>query len=639
VVQDGPEHKLVAILAADIVAYSRLMEADQAGTHSQLGASRKEVVDPAIAEHGGRTFKTTGDGFLVEFPSPLNAVRCALAIQQDMARRNEHVPDASRIVFRIGVNLGDVIIDGDDLYGNGVNITARLESISDPGGVCISGKVHEEVSGEPGLKFEDRGPQTVKNISKPVQAYAVDLGESVRAVAPAAKSTRMTPAIAIAAVVLVAVISSLAWQSTRPPTVEAAVVANMAFDLPDGPSIAVLAFNNRSIDPGDELLADSFSEDILTALAKLPGMFVISRTTSFTYKGKDVTVKQVAEDLGVRYVLEGSFQRSGNSVRVTAQLIDALSGAHVWADNFDRTLDDLFAMKDEITFDIVSNIGAELQLGDRDLIRRRETESLEAWLLQREGYETLQKFTPDANVRGKALLEQAIEADPQFAIAYANLALAYRLQAQFGWVEDRERSWERSLELYEQAVEIDPFNAPALGSFAAYYLVRGDLALAAETARKAISFEPNDYFAYAILGWALMFTDGTEQEVLATRSEALESFSFSARLSPRGPDWVLLFHGQTLLLLGEYARAESKFREVLSRPPSSRGNESWARQYLAIVLAETGRREEARAEIALSMDVFPRRTIAYILNSMPYAPPELREGWADSWRRLGLPEE
>ncbi len=377
---DGPEHKLVAILAVDIVGYSGLTEIDQSGTHGQLLAHRKEVIDPAIAKYGGRIFTTAGDGFLFEFASPLNAVRCAVAIQRDMERRNINVPADSRIVFRVGVNLGDVIVEKDGLYGGGVNIAARLESICKPGGVLISGKVYDEVHDQLDLAFDDRGPQTVKNIANPVQAYAVNLGEAaIAGAAPAARRGaqpgRITPGLAIAAAVIFALVGALAWQATRPPTVEAAVVADMAFPLPDKPSIAVLAFENLSPEADDELLADSFSEDILTALSKLSGLFVISRTTSFTYKGKDASAKQIAEDLGIRYVLEGSVQRDGDRIRVTAQLIDAIGGQHVWADRYDRDLDDLFAVKDDITLNIVSNISAELVLGDRDRVLGRETDS------------------------------------------------------------------------------------------------------------------------------------------------------------------------------------------------------------------------------------------------------------------------
>ena len=318
-----------------------------------------------------------------------------------MERRNINVPADSRIVFRVGVNLGDVIVEKDGLYGGGVKIAARLESICKPGGVLISGKVYDEVHDQLDLAFDDRGPQTVKNIANPVQAYAVNLGEAaIAGAAPAARRGaqpgRITPGLAIAAAVIFALVGALAWQATLSPTVEAALVENMAFPLPDKPSIAVLAFENLSPEADDELLADSFSEDILTALSKLSGLFVISRTTSFTYKGKDASAKQIAEDLGIRYVLEGSVQRDGDRIRVTAQLIDAIGGQHVWADRYDRDLDDLFAVKDDITLNIVSNISAELVLGDRDRVLGRETDSLEAWLFFQQ---SLSAFTTGGSSR------------------------------------------------------------------------------------------------------------------------------------------------------------------------------------------------------------------------------------------------
>ena len=373
---DGPKHKLVAILAADIVGYSRMMEADQAGTHSQLGTHRKEVVNPAIEEHRGRTFKTTGDGFLVEFASPLDAVRCALAIQQDMARRNAHVPDTARIVFRIGVNLGDVIIEGDDLYGNGVNIASRLENICEPGGVCISGKVHDEVSGETGLKFTDRGPQTVKNIAKPVQVYAVDLsGGPNSVIATAARPSRMTAGSAISVAILLAIVAVFAWQTTR----DSAELVDSTVPASGKPSIAVLAFNNLTGDPGQEYFSDGVTEDIITELSRRPDMRVIARNSTFKYKGQAVDIQQVAMDLGVRYVLEGSVQRAGIDLRVTAQLIDGADGTHLWADVYEGEVSDLFEVQKDITRRIVAALIGEVKAAEMATAFRKPTENLIAY--------------------------------------------------------------------------------------------------------------------------------------------------------------------------------------------------------------------------------------------------------------------
>ena len=326
------------------------------------------------------------------------------------------------------------------------------EAMAEPGGICISRAVRDQIRDKLLFELEDLGEQELKNIARPVRVFRVSIEDAgattgaqpsaptARPAAPpppTARPSRVWQAIAGAAVLaaLAAIYTVNVWQPwvTR---VEAANVANMAFPLPDKPSIAVLAFDNLSGDPTQESLAEGFSEDVLTSLSKLSSLFVISRTTSFTYRGKNVTVKQVAEDLGVRFVLEGSIQREGDSIRINAQLIDALSGAHIWSERYDRDMTDLFAVKDEVILSIVSNIGAELELGERDRVRANETDSLEVWLLQREGYRTVQKLTPADNVVGRRLLERAIELDPDFATAYANLALSYRLDGQLRWVED-----------------------------------------------------------------------------------------------------------------------------------------------------------------------------------------------------------
>ena len=455
---DGPKHKLVAILAADIVAYSRLMEADQAGTHSQLGVSRKEVVDSAIAEHGGRTFKTTGDGFLVEFPSPLNAVRCALAIQQDMARRNEHVPDASRIVFRIGVNLGDVIIEGDDLYGNGVNIASRLESICEPGGVCISSKVHDEVSGETGLKFTDRGPQTVKNIAKPVQAYAVGFSEGPKSViTAAARPSRITAGSAISVAILVAIVGVFAWQTTR----DSVEVADRANPASGKPSIAVLAFDNLTGDPDQEYFSDGVTEDIITELARRQDLKVIARNSTFFYKGNPKDVRSVAEELGADYVVEGSLQRQGDVLRITAQLIDGKSGSHLWAETYERQVEDVFAVQKDIVSNVVSRLLGEVKAAEMEAAFRQRTDNLQAYELVKLGnYYTYQAYsfeggTPESiepALLGLEAYERAIEIDPDYAEAYDWLVHnSYK-----SWWPKPDDPNEQRLALLEKAIALDP---------------------------------------------------------------------------------------------------------------------------------------------------------------------------------------
>ena len=615
---DGPEHKLVAILAVDIVGYSGLTEIDQSGTHGQLLAHRKEVIDPAIAKYGGRIFTTAGDGFLFEFASPLNAVRCAVAIQGDMERRNINVPADSRIVFRVGVNLGDVTVEKDGLYGGGVNIAARLESICKPGGVLISGKVYDEVHDQLDLAFDDRGPQTVKNIANPVQAYAVNLGEAaIAGAAPAARRGaqpgRITPGLAIAAAVIFALVGALAWQATLSPTVEAAVVADMAFPLPDKPSIAVLAFENLSPEADDELLADSFSEDILTSLSKLSGLFVISRTTSFTYKGKDAPAKQIAEDLGIRYVLEGSVQRDGDRIRATAQLIDAIGGQHVWADRYDRDLDDLFAVKDDITLNIVSNISAELVLGDRDRVLGRETGSLEAWLFFQQSLSAFTTGGPAGFNLAVDLAERALAIDPGFVSALAILGHLYLHVDRL----------EQALEYSDRALGLDPDHAYDNAARSDYYLQTGQIELPLEFAQKAVDSDPNDFASHYFFGSALV--------LVGRPIDAVREFRLAARLSPVTPYFVLRSLG---------AEEAVAVAEQILDHAAVRTDHDWLGHAIkATALYRLGRGDEAQAQMALALEL-EAETIEFMHHEFrDYKDQVYTEGLLETWRRLGMPEE
>ncbi len=372
--EERVERRLAAILVADVVGYSALIRADEEGTRAAVRQHNAETVEPQIAAHNGRIFKTVGDGLLAEFASVVDAVRCAVEIQNAIKDHNADVVAEKRVEFRIGVNLGDVIVEGDDLHGDGVNVAARLEGLAEPQGICISGSAFEQVRDKLELGFEDLGDQQVKNIDRPVRAYRVlsdpdDAGKIVTA--PTKRATRWkVPALAAALVVIIAA-GGLAWWQPWAPDVEPASVERMAFPLPEKPSIAVLPFDNLSGDPEQDYFGDGIAENIITALSKIPDMFVIARNSSFTYKGKPVKVQQVAEELGVRYVLEGSVQRSGDQVRVTAQLIDAVTGHHLWAERYDRQLTDIFALQDDIAQNIVTALEVKLTAGEQARVWRR----------------------------------------------------------------------------------------------------------------------------------------------------------------------------------------------------------------------------------------------------------------------------
>src|SRR5579863_3449088 len=371
--EERVERRLSAILAADVAGYSRLMGIDEEGTLAALKALRRELVDPRIAEHRGRIVKTTGDGLLVEFASVVDAVRCAVDVQREMAGRNTGVPADSRIEFRVGINLGDIIIDGDDIFGEGVNVAARLETLAEPGGICVSRVVRDQVRDKLAFTFEDMGEQQVKNIARPVRAHRIRI------------------------------------DAAAPPPLA----------LPGKPSLAVLPFQNMSGDPEQEYFADGMVEEITTAIARLPWLFVIARNSSFTYKGKSVDVKQVGRELGVRYVLEGSVRKAGNRVRITGQLIDTATGAHIWADRFDGALDDVFEVQDQVASSVAGAIEPKLRLAEIERASRKPTESLDAYDLYLRALAQFHRYTEDGFAATVALLQQALAIDRSYAPAAA----------------------------------------------------------------------------------------------------------------------------------------------------------------------------------------------------------------------------
>jgi adenylate cyclase len=377
------ERRLAAILSADVAGYSRLIGVDEEGTLAQLKAYRRESIDPKIAEHRGRIVKTTGDGLLVEFASVVDALRCATEMQAAMGERNAAVPADGRIKFRVGIHMGDIVVEEDDIFGDGVNIAARLEGLAEPGGICVSARVQEDAAGKLDLAFEDIGEQQLKNISRPVRVFRV-----------AAKCSLPQP---------------------EAPT---------ALPLPDKPSVAVLPFTNMSADPEQEFFADGIAEDIITALSRYPSLFVIARNSCFTYKGRAVDVKQVGRELGVRYVLEGSLRKSGNRIRVTAQLVEAETGNHLWAERYDRDLADIFAVQDEITEAVTIAIAPAIADAEQQRAMRKPPGSLDAWATYQRGLWHVNKASADDNALAQKFFQQAIDLDPNFSGGYKGIAIA-----------------------------------------------------------------------------------------------------------------------------------------------------------------------------------------------------------------------
>ena len=465
------ERRLAAVLAADVAGYSRLMGADEEGTLGKLKALRKALFDPKIVEHRGRIVKTTGDGMLVEFASAVDAARCAVEIQRDMAAQNSDVPPDNRIEFRIGIHVGDIIIDDNDIFGDGVNIAARLEGIAEPGGVCISDDAHRQIRGKVDFSYNDMGLQSLKNIVEPMRAWHMRLGSDA--------------------------ISLLPLSSAAAPV--------QALALPDKPSIAVLAFQNMSGDAEQEYFADGIAEDIITALSKSRWLFVIARNSSFTYKGHAVDIKQIGRELGVRYVLEGSVRKAGNRLRITGQLIEAATGTHLWAERYDRALEDIFAVQDEITHSIIGAIAPGILAAEIQRSQGKETAELGQWERLMRAHWRIRRFTREDSSEAIRLLDELLQRQPDNAMALADLAFSLHFAALFGWTDAPAAARVRMSETARRAVASDEQDAAAHTSLSIHELFLGQHDNAIRRLLRAIDLDPNSCFARGYLGTAYAF--------------------------------------------------------------------------------------------------------------------------------------
>lgn len=588
-VEDRVDRRLAAVLAADIAGYSRLMSFDEEGTLRQLKTHRKQLVDPKIAEYRGRIVKTTGDGMLVEFVSVVDAVRCAVDIQRGMVERNAAVPAEKRIQFRVGINVGDNIIDDDDIYGDGVNVAARLEALADAGGIMVSRNVHDQVRDKLSFSFEDMGEQTVKNIARPIGVHRINPTENIGQ----------------------AVVKS----TTRAEKYE---VANSR------PSIAVLPFTNMSGDPEQEYFADGISEDIVTGLSKLHWFFVIARNSSFVYKGKAVDVKRVARELDVRYVLEGSVRKSGNRVRITTQLIDATTGNHLWADRYDGDLTDIFELQDEITKKVVAAIEPRLLEAEGLRSQSRSSEDLGAWDMVMQANSLLWRLTKTEEEAAIARLTQAVERYPDYGPAHSMLAFALLFRAIPAGVS-RNQDVRDAVALATRAAELDdndPWAHLALG-YANFLMRRTDNAV--EEFCRALEINPNFAAAHGYLGSALAF-NGQSDEAIPHSEQAL-------RMSPHDPQNAIFNVGLAAAhyLAGRFSEAIGCARRAVQQRPS------WPpghRIYCAS-LAQAGQLDEARAALDRLKELQPDISIAWIERNIPYTPGPM-EKFLDGMRSAGL---
>ena len=546
------QRRLAAVLAADVVGYSRLMEGDEAGTLARLKAMLQDIVNPKVAAFAGRIVKLMGDGVLVEFASAVDAVSCAIDIQKAVRDHNDGVPDDSLIQFRIGINVGDIIVDGDDIYGDGVNVASRIEGLADPGGVYISRAAFDQVRDKVPIEIETRGEQTVKNIARPIEVFCI-LMESGEPAAPA-----QHPA------------------------------------LPEKPSVAVLAFDNMSGDAEQEYFSDGISEDIITDLSKVSELHVIARNSTFVYKNADaVSIPEVARELGVRYVLEGSVRKAGNRVRVTAQLIDATNGGHVWADRFDRDLTDIFAVQDELTREIVSALKVRLTADEKQRLAHKRTINLDAYNLYLRGREQAWQHKKSGNIDARRLLASAVAIEPDYAAAHALIAFTHAVDYVNGWSDDPQGSLTEGLMIAERAVEMDAEEPEGYFALTIASLWSHDLDRALAAAARCLELTPGSAQGHIALAHPQIFN--------GEPAAAIENIETSMRLDPHYPDILLHFLAEAHISLGRFEEAVAVLNKRLQRDPDSKT----AHILLASCYGHLGRIDEAKAAWAKVKSVDP----------------------------------
>ena len=587
-VDERVERRLTAIFAGDVAGYSRLMGEDDEGTLAGLNAHRREFLDPTIAEHRGRIVKRTGDGVLIEFASAVDAARCAIEIQRGMGERNAPVPPEKRIELRIGIHVGDIIIEDNDIFGDGVNVAARLESIAQPGGICISDDAYRQVRGKLDVAFQDSGEQALKNIARPVRVYQL-----------------------------------------RPDALTLSGKASaVGLTLPDKPSIAVLAFQNMSGDVEQEFFADGITEDIITALSKSHWLFVIARNSTFTYKGKSVDVRQVGRELGVRYVLEGSVRKAGNRVRITGQLIDATSGHHVWAERYDRALEDIFGVQDEITHSIIGAIAPGILAAEIQRTQGKDAAALGQWERVMRAHWHVRRMTREDCLEAICLIEEVLQRDPNNAMALSDLAYNWHFGSIFGWTgESPQVAMQKMGEAARRAVAADDRDAMAQTALGLYELFSNQHDDAIRRINRAIELDPNSSFARGNLGVAYNFGGEPERAIVALQ-EAM-------RLSPR--DYLMVIwhtcNAWSHLHAERFVESMDSAKQAIDFNPSFPDSHGT----LAASAAHLGRMAEAHAGLAGFVRLLPGLSLSDPRLIRPFRRPADRERFLAGLRKAGLP--
>jgi len=582
--QDRVRRRLAAIMAADVVGYSKLMGADEEGTFARLKARHGRLLRPIVKTHKGRIFNTTGDGILVEFGSVVDSPRCALEIQRSIRTDNTDTPQEEQIQLRVGIHVGDIIVDGTDVYGDAVNIASRLESLAEPDGICVSDDAHRQVRGRLDVKFDDQGERTLKNIAQPMRIYSVR--------------------------------QKIAEISERP-----------TLPLPDKPSIAVLPFENLSGDPEQEYFADGMVEEIITALSRMRWLFVIARNSSFVYKRRVVDIKQVGRELGVRYALEGSVRRAGDRVRIVGQLIDTATGNHIWANRYDGTLSDVFDLQDRIAESVVGAIQPSLLAAEMERSARKRPDSLVAYDYVLRALPLVWSLDRTQSENAQDLLERALSVEPDYPLALSLAAWCHAQRAVCNWTDDLDEERRIGLRLAQRAAVISRDDPMVLAILGAAHTVARDLRIAGEHLERALALDPNSAWAWGRSGWLNIH--------LARPELAIQQFERAIRLSPFDPSAFACFFGiaDAHFLKGEYEEAIEWSHKGLSQQPEA----TWHLRVLVPALVHAGRPEEAHQALKSLMKQHPGLTIGKVRNALPFAT-DMVERIADGLRQTGLPE-
>ena len=631
------ERKLTAILCADVFGYSRLMGENEEATLHTLSSHRK-LIDSLIEQRHGRFVNSAGDSVLAEFASVVDAVHCAVVIQATLKAENATRLPERRMEFRIGVNLGDVMVDGEQIYGDGVNVAARLESLADPGGICISDTVHAQIKNKLALAYEDLGAQSVKNIAEPIRVYRVMTEGRAAARTTATETERSLRkhwrggVFSLAGLALVAAVIVFAQHlSLRPPTPSASIPPSQptTLPLPDIPSIAVLPFANMSGDRDQEYFSDGITDDLITSLSRLPNLFVIARTSTFTYKGKAAKVQDIGRELGVAYVLEGSVRKADNQVRITAQLVDANSSDHLWAAHYDRPLKDIFSLQDEIVRKIVATLKLRLPLEQWREVAGQHTDNLDAYddYLRGVAYASGPfglSLTEEGNLKAAQMLEKAIQLDPNYADAYAELGANYWMGWASQWSKYDSTASDRAIKLEQQALALDDGNARAHAMLGRLYLYPRQFEKAVAEAERSIELAPNSAFN----NWFLSAT-------LSRSGRPAESIRFAekaARLDPRNRDVYAFDIGIAYVVMGRYEEAIPFYNTNLMHYP----NDLWAHYGLVIAYSELNRETEAQAQAAEILRISPHFSVEVAKARSPMRDQALAARWLADLRKAGL---